>query len=398
MVVWILFSLFLSLIIGIWVLYLRYLKSESEIYHKSYLQTNWDLLSDSTNCGDEIGDNFLREVGIAQIYQATNIFELATSSGDAGKAFLEQFQTRPNWIDFDLVKKGSEIQKRWIEVYFGAALGAIIESYGYSNGANILIETGRLTCGTDTRRRLLETAIFNYDVIEYGFDSFESPAYETVARVRLLHCMVRKHVTESCPWWDINTMGVPVSQEDGAHTIFLNSHVTIRGMENQGLPLTLEDKNAISMFWSYCGYLLGIDKRFLPRSYSQEVLYYETIFDHAFAPSEKSHQLIESSIQGASDLPPYYFTSQQQATLARLSLGTKLSNQLHLPSSNQLSDLLLVALIRVVTLSQWFLFQVTGWKYSWVTFLRRSLVISLKKFGKGMPRWRFVVTRKKTSS
>jgi hypothetical protein len=396
MILTILFLIIFSLLIAIWILYLRYMKSENEIYRKYHLQTNWDLLSDSTNCGDEIGDNFLKEVGPVQIYQSEDIFALAASSGPAGKAFLDQFKTRPNWIDFDLVRKGSEFQRRWIEIYFGAALGSIIESYGYSNGANILIETGRLTCGTDSRRRLLETAIFNYDVIEYGFDSFTSPAYETIARVRLLHCMVRKHVIQSCPWWDIATMGVPVSQEDGAHTIFLNSHVAIRGMENQGLPLTLEEKNAISMFWSYCGYLLGIDERFLPRSYDQEVLYYETIFDHAFAPSEKSYQLIEASIQGAVDLPPYHFTSQQQTTLARLSLGTKLSDRLRLSSSSHLSDLLLVSLVRFVTLSQWALFQVTGWKYSFVSFLRRCLLLSLEQHGKGAPKWRFVVTKKKT--
>jgi hypothetical protein len=372
-----------------------YMKSEKEIFFKTYQTTDWSLLSDSTHCGDDLGDNFLKEAGTAQIYQAKSILELASSSGVAGEVFLKQFQTVPSWVDLDLVKKGSEFQKQWIEVYFGAALGSIIESYGYSNGANILIETGRLTCGKDTKRRLLETAIFNYDVIEYGLHSPDSIAFETVARVRLLHCMVRRHMKQSCPWWDIDSMGVPVSQEDGAHTIFLNSHVTIRGMENQGLPITLEQKNSMSMFWAYCGYLLGIDEKFLPRTYQQEILFYETIYDHAFNPSSKSYQLIESSITGSSNLPPYYFTPSQQTALARLSLGTEISNQLHLPPTKDVSSIFLICSVRLLTFAQWSLYSLTGWKYSFVTFLRKCLLTALDQCGKGgPPKWRFVVTRK----
>jgi len=222
------------------------------------------------------------------------------------------------------------------------------------------VETGRLTCGmTDTRRRLLETAVFNFDVIYHGIHDHKSPAFEIVARVRLLHCMVRRHVRQACSWWDESTMGSPVNQEDGAHTIFLNSHVTIRGMENQWLPISEEEKEAVSMFWSYCGYLLGIDERFLPRSYSQERIMYETIFDHSFHPSSQSIHLTNSTLSSSAGLPPSLTTSQQ-AALIRLSLGSTISNKLSVPQIESWKEHILIALIRSMTFIKWIIFSLTG--------------------------------------
>lgn len=387
--------LLLFLLLFLLFLYNKKVKLENQIFQKFYQKTNWNKIKEANLLGDNIGDNFLNEIKLKDLYETKDLFKLAKLSGQAGMIFYKQYQTIPIWINLELVKKGAEFQQRWIEVYLSSSIGSIIESYGYSNGANILIETGRLTCGTDTKRRLLETAIFNYNVIEYGLHDLNSPAFETIARVRLLHCLVRRHVKQSCPWWDFNTMGTPVSQEDGAHTIYLNSHVTLRGMENQGLPISLEEKNAVSMFWSYVGYLLGIDEKFLPKSYEEEILLYETIFDHSFHPSEHTNTLVKSTISSTANLSPYYLTEEQQILLIRLSLGEKLSNQLNVPTlPKNLKNSLFIFIVRGVTFFKWFLYNYFNFKILEVKYLRKCINDSLELYGKGQPKWRFVVTRK----
>lgn len=84
--------------------------------------------------------------------------------------------------------------------------------------------------------------------------------------------MVRKHVRTQ--EWDTATWGVPVSQEDMAHTVTLFSHVYTRGIEASGLPMTSAQKNDLSMFWSCVGYMLGVEESLLARSYEHELQLY----------------------------------------------------------------------------------------------------------------------------
>jgi len=231
-------------------------KRESEIFATDDNLSASPLFDDAANAGDDVGDAFLREVGHARVHSSlgsnTSLLDVAADTGPAGKKFLKEFTEVPDWVDMDLVQRGQAFQRQWVEVIFSTGLASLIESYGYSNGAQILVETGRLACCGEAHKRALETATFNLDLFEHGVGPGQA-GQDRVARVRVLHCMVRQHVQSACPWWDAHTMGVPVSQEDGAHTVFHNSHTALCGMQNLGLPVCARDMDAVSMFWAYVG-------------------------------------------------------------------------------------------------------------------------------------------------
>lgn len=239
-------------------LYRSFVKKESEIFVFDHSLSASPTFDGAGDAGDDEGHAFLEEIGRAQVYESltkkVSLLNLAASSGPAGKKFSERFTEVPEWVDLDLVRRGQAFQRQWIEVVFSTGLASFIEAYGYSNGARVLVETGRLACCGDAHKRALETALFNLELIEHGLEP-GSRGQDSIARVRMLHCMVRQHVQNkaTCPWWDSETMGVPVSQEDGAHTVFHNSHTALCGMQNMGLPISDEDKDGVSMFWAYAG-------------------------------------------------------------------------------------------------------------------------------------------------
>lgn len=400
-----------TLLIGvsffIWFALCCYPKTEKEICEAKnppLSESMTKVMSKAANRGDDIGDAFLQEIGVTKLYGSDSVLRLAKSSGPAGQKFARQFTDIPCWVDFELVRRGAEFQRNWITAYIVGGLGTIIESYGYSNGAKILMETGRLSCATDATRRLLETAVFSLDVIEHGLLLPDSPALETVARVRMLHCMVRKHMRSAAcskECWDESTMGAAVNQEDGVHTIFLNSHSSIRAMELQGIHVSEDTKEGISMLWAYCGFLLGIDGEFLPKSYAEEKAIYQWIFNKSFRPDENSFKLTEETIKAGSGLPPSYFSVAQEQSLARMLLGSSLADAMRIQPTHRLVDHLLIAALRLCMFIDFVAGEITGYRvrlFNSMSGMRENLMTNLQLHGKGYPTYRFLLARKQQHS
>ena len=168
----------------------------------------------------------------------------------------------------------------------------------------------------------------------------------TIAKVRMLHCMVRQHVAQHCKWWDVETMGVPVCQEDAIHTIYLNSSSAIRGMELLGVYISPYDKECISMFWTYVGYLLGIQEEYLPHSYGEELYTMDIMKQHSFHPTEDTYTLVLATLNGVVGLPPYHFDYEQNAALVRSVMDCTLADDLCIPPISRWKDWVLVYYIK----------------------------------------------------
>jgi hypothetical protein len=194
--------------------------------------------------GDEVADRFLAEKGPLHIY---NSADLASELG-------LRSATLPAWMDVALSEEGRQFQRKWIGEILGSGLSSLVESVGYVPGNIVLAETGRLMHAVPSRRRLLESGNFSFDLIEHGL-SPASPGLETLARVRLLHAMVRRHMTSGAgkKKWRAGEWGVPVSQEDSVHTLLMMSYVVLRSLAAQGVVVSGREQQAMSMFWSHAG-------------------------------------------------------------------------------------------------------------------------------------------------
>ena len=261
-----------------------------------------------------------------------------------------------------------------------------------------MVETGRLACCGDVNRRLLETGVFNIDVIEHGLHELTSPAFQSIAAVRMLHCMVRKHVSSHCPWWDSASLGVPVCQEDAIHTVYLNSSSALRGMEMLGVLITPYDRECVSMFWTYVGYLLGIQEEFLPHSYPEELHWMDVMRRHSFHPSRDSHTLVQATLRGVAGLPPYHFDYEQNAALVRSVMDYTLAEELCVPRTHRWKDWALLYYILITTRCQsvveyyWGL-DTTRWDVEWI---RSNLESNLKAYNReGKATWRLLLANRK---
>jgi hypothetical protein len=149
-----------------------------------------------------------------------------------------------------------------------------------------------------------------------------------IARVRLLHAMVRKHIRglgESA-WksdWD-----VPVHQEDSLHTLFMSSHVTLKSMEAMGLRISEREREAMSAFWAKVGFFLGIDEEFLPRSYKHEVELYSILRKRKFRHDDLSKALANASIVASAGLAPLYLSVEMTRARAWSSLGPETAEKM----------------------------------------------------------------------
>lgn len=192
--------------------------------------------------GDDVADHFLARHGPLHVYD----------SHDVARELGLRDLVLPAWLDVAKAERGLTFQRVWCAEAMGCGLAAIVESVGFVPGNKILMETRRMADTGHSQRRLLETGNFSLDCIQFGLKS-DSVALDTVARVRLLHAMARKHVRDRPQLWNSAKWGEPVNQEDSLHTLFMLSCVVVRALEIGGVRVSQEDRDGISMFWAHAG-------------------------------------------------------------------------------------------------------------------------------------------------
>ncbi len=132
-------------------------------------------------------------------------------------------------------------------------------------GAKVLYQTGRLRVHgqslTAFSRRLMETAQFVVDMLTK--DNFEQDGTAIVAtqKVRLMHATIRHFAQQRN--WDKETYGIPINQQDLVGTLLSFGVVIIDGLEQLGITLTPEEREAYLHLWRVVGAMMGIDSDLL---------------------------------------------------------------------------------------------------------------------------------------
>ena len=88
----------------------------------------------------------------------------------------------------------------------------------------------------NTRRRILETAQFVFDVLNLGAFTATGRGVRSTQKVRLMHATIR-HLTLMEGQWDSKSWGVPLNQEDLAGTLMTFSVVVLDVFESVGVRL-----------------------------------------------------------------------------------------------------------------------------------------------------------------
>lgn len=170
-------------------------------------------------------------------------------------------------------------------------------------GAKVLYQTGRLRVHDGSlnafSRRLMETAQFVVDVLTK--DNFEQDGTAIVAtqKVRLMHAVIRHFALERK--WDTQTYGIPINQEDLVGTLLSFGVVIISGLEQLGVTLTPEEREAYLHLWHVVGAMMGIDADLLSEDESACQNLMDAILAHQSGPSKEGAELTEACIDLMND-------------------------------------------------------------------------------------------------
>ncbi|GAA3804074.1 oxygenase MpaB family protein [Streptomyces phyllanthi] len=227
-----------------------------------------DHMAEMAMAGDPLADAVIAELDelgkegrrILNTGLAEGLAQLSEEPPKGIKAFLEQLEAVPSWVDPAMVDRGEvatqSVPPLWFELSMIAA--ALTHTYSSPAIARLLVQTGQLT--KMAPRRLIETGLWTVAATQPGGLSRGAAGYTATAQVRLLHARVR--ATALKHGWDTAVWGIPISQVDTARTWLDFTLTPSRAFSAIGIDFTLDEQRERYAYWSYLAYLLGLDPSF----------------------------------------------------------------------------------------------------------------------------------------
>ncbi|WP_067699709.1 oxygenase MpaB family protein [Nocardia jejuensis] len=266
----------------------------------------WAELGEALTVGDRPMDELIDWMYTAGMGKVRPLFDQALAHGidsipDAPeplRAFFEQVETPPSWVDWDLIALGEQtFQRAGLDGVYMARdvpfLGGFVASG--INRTLLLTNTGK-SGATGGGQRFAETLQWALDVIAEDGLRPGGKGFRSTLHVRLIHTFVRRHVG-NLPEWSAQEWGVPINQTDMGVTILgalFAPAVTGMMMGNLFTPRELD---AIAHLTRYTGWLMGIEERYLPTSFAdatEKLYHYLTALT---APDESSARLARPMAQ-----------------------------------------------------------------------------------------------------
>jgi hypothetical protein len=228
-------------------------------------EAQWAELGATLWRGDPLADDVVRWMHEEGMSTARPKLERAIEHGLAAvpdappalRCFIQAVEQPPAWLDTALMNKGARFVhstgQHGMLVLRDAGLMA-----GYQAAAinQTLLMTGALKRGA--QRRVAETTSWWIDCTTQGGMARESKGFKTTLRVRVMHAIVRRSVSER-PQWDAKTLGLPINQVDMQATYLGFSVVHLLALKATGVVVTASDAKAMMHLWRYIGWLMGVE-------------------------------------------------------------------------------------------------------------------------------------------
>lgn len=230
--------------------------------------------------GDQAADQYLQQILLGhpdQLEKAKNIFDGLTQNNDVFlkssefSDFLKATSHLPDWIDFKKIKIAQSIFQNYGSfILLLLGFKSLPMAYTCGKGAEVLVHTGRLVEKSGSIkpiiRRLMETTQFVVSVLaENGF-SDQGSAIIVSQKVRLMHSSIRYFISLAGNWNP--ELGIPINQQDMAGTLQSFSSLVVEGLNDLGVELSQEEKDAYVHHWRVIGHIIGVIPELNPDGYN----------------------------------------------------------------------------------------------------------------------------------
>jgi len=268
------------------------------------------LLTDPA--ADQVIDDIIEgdlEFGINELFNSlvTNNDPIPKGMPEIVAEYFRSTQTLPEWFDLKKIKIAQEIYAD-----FGPQANLVLfckslpTCYACSKGAQVMHATGRMSQHGQSMakftRRIMETAQFILNVQEPEGFSDNGRAIKSMQKVRLIHSTIRYHLNK-VPW-DSETLGAPINQEDLLGTMLSMSFQIAEGLEELGIKLTSEQKDAYAHLGSVLGFMMGIKEEVLPHTYEEAKECTAAILNHQVEASPAGTELTQACMDFMADIIP----------------------------------------------------------------------------------------------
>jgi hypothetical protein len=178
--------------------------------------------------------------------------------------FFAGVEDRPAWVQDELLERGGAAARRVGRDGFDIlAFGSLLGGYRSGGALQPLVRSGRIA--EETLKRVGETGQWWLAVTAPGGMARDGRGWRLSVHVRVMHAFVNDAL-EQDPDWDWGFRGVPISQYDLAGTIGSFSTSYLLHARALGIRVPPEDAAAIMHLFSYAGWLMGVDERWLPHT------------------------------------------------------------------------------------------------------------------------------------
>lgn len=281
--------------------------------------------------GDPLADALLDELA-AEPTQATALGrgiaeglgalrEAGVSLGPALRAFLEEVERIPAWVDPAILAAGSEsyLQVGDLSVSLALGPGALVHTYTAGGIARTLVGTGNLRDLAE--RRVLETGSWLLACLLPGGLLRGAPGYVRTLQVRVLHARVRRVLARRDP------SRLAIHQLELARTWLDFTYVSFDALRRMGLTFAPGEIERLYAFWHYLAHLLGV-----------EPALYRSVVDDASARALLER--IDGVIEGVTD-------DSRALTQAMIAAVSRIFAQ-RLPMSERAAHTLVCAVLRLL--------------------------------------------------
>ena len=251
-------------------------------------------------------------------------------------SFVETTATLPDWTDFNQIALSQAYFQdhgpKFLPILYFKSLPTL---YSFVKGSQVLVKTGRLAHKADGHkqfaRRIAETGQFLINVMApKGFEN-SKPAIAYTQKVRLIHAAIRKFVQRKD--WDVESLGIPINQEDLAGTLMTFSISILEGMEQFGLQTPDDVQEAYLHHWKVVGHILGINADLLPDNIEQGQYLLSKIIERNSGASEAGVVLTKALISFAEEVIPSEHLDNAGPILIRFLVGDQLANHVGVTSN-----------------------------------------------------------------
>jgi mpaB/rubber oxygenase-like protein len=178
-------------------------------------------------------------------------------------ALIAEMETRPDWLDMDMVRKGAALNRLPMAVTSPWMIrGAFLATFMNKYTALPMAITGTLGYSTSARR-VNETATFFTVTTLPGALEPRGEGFKAAAMVRLMHSMVRFNILRKMKSWDVSVYGIPVPQVDQMPAGLIDVFLLAYQMLDEGRTEFTADERARVEFSRYRCYLLGLPEDLL---------------------------------------------------------------------------------------------------------------------------------------